>query len=72
MTMRDPTIQKMVARNARLRSERDTSLATKAAQLMREAMAVIETMETNENTAAAVEHLSMAADVLSAWAPKGR
>lgn len=69
--MSDPTIRKMAARNARLRSERDKSIAIKVAGLLREAIAEVDKMEPGSDLVDAVDHLTQAADAFSAWTPKG-
>lgn len=71
MTMGDPEVRKLEARNARLRVARDKSIATKVTAILREAIVEVEKMEPDEGLVSAVDHLTQAADALCAWTPKG-
>ena len=68
----DPEIQKLIARNARLRAERGKSIATKASVLLREAMRLIEDLDPEPGLTLAVDHLTKAVEALISWEPKGR
>jgi hypothetical protein len=63
-------LRKEEARVARLRVERDKSFAVKASGLVREAMAIVEQIETGQGIDGAAQALAEAAALLSNWEPR--